>query len=96
MQCDPLPSTQTMGAQTIEKIHQSASMACNWTRLVYMPSNSNSEGCAVKYVVVWFTDAGQHALRFPTLEQANKFKQVLIADEHDEIYVAEVVSEVKK
>ncbi len=61
-----------------------------------MPRNSNSEGSAVKYVVVWFTDAGQHALRFPTLEQANKFKQVLIADEHDEIYVAEVVSEVKK
>ena len=71
-------------------------MACNWTGLVYMPSNSNSEGGAMKYVVVWFTDAGQHALRFPTLEQANKFKDILIADEHDEIYVAEVVSEVKK
>ena len=71
-------------------------MASNWSRLVYMRSNSNSEGSAVKYVVVWFTDAGQHALRFPTLEQANKFKDILIADEHDEIYVTEVVSEVKK
>jgi len=85
-----------MGAKTGEKIHQSASVASNWTRLIYMPSNSNCEGSAVKYVVVWFTDAGQHALRFPTLEQANKFKDILIADEHDEIYVTEVVSEVKK
>lgn len=71
-------------------------MACSRIRLVYMPSNSNSKGSAMKYVVVWFTDAGQHALRFPALEQANKFKDILIADEHDEIYVAEVVSEVKK
>jgi enterochelin esterase-like enzyme len=85
-----------MGAKTGEKIHQSAYVASNWTRLIYMPSNSNCEGSAVKYVVVWFTDAGQHALRFPTLEQANKFKDILIADEHDEIYVTEVVSEVKK
>ena len=50
----------------------------------------------MKYVVVWFTDAGQHALRFPTLEQATKFKKVLIADEHDEIYIAEIVEEIKK
>lgn len=50
----------------------------------------------MKYVVVWFTDAGQHALRFPTLEQANKFKDILIADEHDEIYVSEIINEVKK
>jgi hypothetical protein len=71
-------------------------VASDWTRLVYMPSNSNSEGSAVKYVVVWFTDAGQHALRFPTLEQANKFKDILIADEHDEIYIAEIVEEIKK
>jgi hypothetical protein len=85
-----------MGAKTGEKIHQSASVASNWTRLIYMPSNSNCEGSAVKYVVVWFTDAGQHALRFPSLEQANKFKDILIADEHDEIYVSEVISEVKK
>ena len=40
-----------MGAQTIEKIHQSASVASDWTRLVYMPSNSNSEDSAVKYTV---------------------------------------------
>jgi len=85
-----------MGAQTIEKIHQGASMASDWTWLVYMPSNSNCEGSAMKYVVVWFTDAGQHALRFPTLEQANKFKDILIADEHDEIYIAEIVEEIKK
>ena len=85
-----------MGATNKTQIHQGASMASDWTRLVCMPSNSNSEGGAMKYVVVWFTDAGQHALRFPTLEQANKFKDILIADEHDEIYVAEVVSEVKK
>ena len=85
-----------MGAQTGEEIHQGASMACNWTWLVYMPSNSNCEGSAMKYVVVWFTDAGQHALRFPTLEQANKFKDILIADEHDEIYVAQIVEEIKK
>jgi len=50
----------------------------------------------VKYVVVWFTDAGQHALRFPTLEQANKFKDILIADEHDEIYVSQIIDEVTK
>lgn len=61
-----------------------------------MPSNSNREGSAVKYVVVWFTDAGQHALRFPTLEQANRFKDILIADEHDDIYVAEIVEEIVK
>ena len=71
-------------------------MAYSRTRLLYTDGNSNSEGSAVKYVVVWFTDAGQHALRFPTLEQANKFKDILIADEHDEIYVSEVISEVKK
>ena len=71
-------------------------MASNWIRLVYMPSNSNCEGSAMKYVVVWFTDAGQHALRFPTLEQANKFKDILIADEHDDIYIAEIVEEIKK
>ncbi len=71
-------------------------MASDWTWLVYMPSNSNCEGSAMRYVVVWFTDAGQHALRFPTLEQANKFKEVLIADEHDEIYIAEIVEEIKK
>ena len=50
----------------------------------------------MKYVVVWFTDSGQHALRFPTLEQANKFKDILIADEHDEIYIAEIVEEIIK
>lgn len=50
----------------------------------------------MKYVVVWFTDAGQNALRFPTLEQANKFKDILIADEHDDIYIAEIVKEIKK
>jgi hypothetical protein len=61
-----------------------------------MPSNSNCEGSAMKYVVVWFTDAGQHALRFPSLEQANKFKDILIADEHDDIYIAEIVEEIKK
>lgn len=61
-----------------------------------MPSNSNSKGSAMKYVVVWFTDAGQHALRFPTLEQANKFKDILISDEHDDIYVAEIVEEFVK
>ena len=71
-------------------------MACSRIRLIYLLSNSNSEVSAMKYVVVWFTDAGQHALRFPTLEQANKFKDILIADEHDEIYVSEVISEVKK
>ncbi len=71
-------------------------MASDWTWLVYMPSSSNCEGSAMRYVVVWFTDAGQHALRFPTLEQANKFKEVLIADEHDEIYIAEIVEEIKK
>ena len=71
-------------------------MASDWIRLVYMLSNSNCEGSAVKYVVVWFTDAGQHALRFPTLEQATKFKKVLIADEHDEIYIAEIVEEIVK
>ena len=71
-------------------------MASNWSRLVCMPSNSNREGCAMKYVVVWFTDAGQHALRFPTLEQANKFKDILIADEHDEIYVSQIIDEVTK
>jgi hypothetical protein len=61
-----------------------------------MLSNSNSKGSAMKYVVVWFTDAGQHALRFPTLEQANKFKDILIADEHDEIYVSQIIDEVTK
>ena len=71
-------------------------MASNWIRLVYMPSSSNSEGSAMKYAVVWFTDAGQHALRFPTLEQANKFKDILIADEHDEIYVSQIIDEVTK
>jgi len=71
-------------------------VASNWTRLVYMLGNSNCEGSAVKYVVVWFTDAGQHALRFPTLEQANKFKDILIADEHDEIYVSQIIDEVTK
>ena len=71
-------------------------MACSRTRLVYMLSNSNSKGSAMKYVVVWFTDAGQHALRFPTLEQANKFKDILIADEHDEIYVSQIIDEVTK
>jgi hypothetical protein len=71
-------------------------VACSWIRLVYLLSNSNSEGSAVKYVVVWFTDAGQHALRFPTLEQANKFKDILIADEHDEIYVSQIIDEVTK
>ena len=71
-------------------------MASDWTRLVYMPSSSNSEGGAMRYVVVWFTDAGQHALRFPTLEQANKFKDILIADEHDEIYVSQIIDEVTK
>ena len=50
----------------------------------------------MKYVVVWFTDAGQHALRFPSLEQANTFKDILIADEHDEIYIAEIVEEIVK
>ena len=64
--------------------------------LVYVLDGSNNEVCTVKYVVVWFTDAGQHALRFPTLEQANKFKDILIADEHDEIYIAEIVEEIKK
>jgi hypothetical protein len=78
------------------EINQGASVAFNWTRLIYMPSNSNREGSAVKYVVVWFTDAGQHALRFPTLEQANRFKDILIADEHDDIYVAEIVEEIVK
>jgi len=71
-------------------------VASSGIRLVYLPGNSNCEGSAMRYVVVWFTDAGQHALRFPTLEQANKFKDILIADEHDEIYVSEVISEVKK
>ena len=71
-------------------------MACNWTSLLYTDSNSNCKGCIMKYVVVWFTDAGQHALRFPTLEQANKFKDILIADEHDDIYIAEIVEEIKK
>ena len=85
-----------MEAQTSEKINQGASMASDWTRLVYMRSNSNCEGCAMRYVVVWFTDAGQHALRFPTLEQANKFKDILIADEHDEIYVSQIIDEVTK
>ena len=71
-------------------------MACNWHGLVYVLNASDNEGGDMKYVVVWFTDAGQHALRFPTLEQANKFKDILIADEHDDIYVSEVISEVKK
>jgi hypothetical protein len=57
---------------------------------------STSGSLPMKYVVVWFTDAGQHALRFPTLEQANKFKDILIADEHDDIYIAEIVEEIKK
>ena len=85
-----------MGATNKTQVNQGASVASSRIRLIYMPSNSNSEGSAVRYVVVWFTDAGQHALRFPTLEQANKFKDILIADEHDEIYVSEVISEVKK
>jgi hypothetical protein len=85
-----------MGATNKTQINQGASVACNWTRLVYMPSNSNSGGGAMKYVVVWFTDAGQHALRFPTLEQANRFKDILIADEHDEIYVSQIIDEVTK
>jgi len=63
---------------------------------IYVLDGSNNEERTVKYVVVWFTDAGQHALRFPTLEQANKFKDILIADEHDEIYIAEIVEEIKK
>jgi hypothetical protein len=63
---------------------------------IYVLDGSNNEGSAMKYVVVWFTDAGQHALRFPTLEQANKFKDILIADEHDDIYIAEIVEEIKK
>ena len=71
-------------------------MACNWHGFVYVLNASDNEGGDMKYVVVWFTDAGQHALRFPTLEQANKFKDILIADEHDDIYVSEVISEVKK
>jgi hypothetical protein len=85
-----------LGATNKTQINQGAFVASNWTRLVYLPSSSNSEGSAVRYVVVWFTDAGQHALRFPTLEQANKFKDILIADEHDDIYVAEIVEEIKK
>lgn len=50
----------------------------------------------MRYVVVWFTDAGQHALRFPTLGDADMFKEILIADEHDDIYIAEIVEEIKK
>ena len=96
MQRDSLSCAQTMGAQTSEKIHQGTSVASNWIRLVCMPSNSNCKGSAMRYVVVWFTDAGQHALRFPSLEQANKFKDILIADEHDDIYIAEIVEEIKK
>ena len=71
-------------------------MAYSRTRLLYTDGNSNCEGGAMKYVVVWFTDAGQHALRFPTLEQADKFKDILIADEHDEIYVSQIIDEVTK
>ena len=71
-------------------------MACNWHGFVYVLNASDHEGGDMKYVVVWFTDAGQHALRFPTLEQANKFKDILIADEHDDIYIAEIVEEIKK
>ena len=41
-----------MGAQTSEKIHQSASMASNWTRLVYMPSNSNCEERTIMFYTV--------------------------------------------
>jgi hypothetical protein len=63
---------------------------------IYVLDGSNSEVCTMRYVVVWFTDAGQHALRFPTLEQANKFKDILISDEHDEIYVSQIIDEVKK
>ena len=65
----------------------------NWA--YYLPNSRNCEDF-MKYVVVWFTDAGQHALRFPTLEQANKFKDILIADEHDDIYITEIVEEIKK
>ena len=61
-----------------------------------MPSNSNSEDSAMKYVVVWFTDAGQHALRFKTWKDAVKFKDVLITDEHDDVYIAEIILEIKK
>lgn len=50
----------------------------------------------MKYVVVWFTDAGQHALRFKTLGDAEMFKEILIADEHDDIYVAEIIEEIVK
>ena len=50
----------------------------------------------MKYVVVWFTDKGQHALRFRTLGDAEIFKEILIADEHDDIYIAEIVEEIKK
>jgi hypothetical protein len=63
---------------------------------IYVLDGSNNEERTVKYVVVWFTDAGQHALRFPSLEQANKFKDILIADEHDEIYVSQIIDEVTK
>lgn len=63
---------------------------------IHVLTGTDCKGCGMKYVVVWFTDAGQHALRFPTLEQANRFKDILIADEHDEIYVSEVISEVEK
>ena len=71
-------------------------MVHNINSTIYVRTGTDCKGSIMKYVVVWFTDAGQHALRFPTLEQANKFKDILIADEHDDIYVAEIVEEIVK
>jgi hypothetical protein len=71
-------------------------MVHNFNSTIYVRTGTDCKECGMRYVVVWFTDAGQHALRFPSLEQANKFKDILIADEHDDIYVAEIVEEIKK
>ena len=71
-------------------------MVHNFNSTIHVRTGTDCKECGMKYVVVWFTDAGQHALRFPTLEQANKFKDILIADEHDDIYIAEIVEEIVK
>ena len=48
------------------------------------------------HVVVWFTEKGQHCLRFKSLADAKAFSNILIADEHDEVYIAEIVEEIVK
>ena len=88
MQCDTLPSTQTMGAQTGEKINQSASVASDWTWLVYMPSNSNREGCAMRYTIyVGGVEVSDYYLTKTIAEHvANNWRDM----GYDDVYVVEV------